>query len=678
MLVFGGSRHLDKSAKETPQKSTVSEKFFKETWSGGHIASATLKSEISKIKSPDTFKAEAATFLSKDSVNKMSQLVGNRAEKFSEILTALIDKGKELNGTDSDITEKLKALASYMEATPKDKPALLARIQSWHEPASQSGPPTPQFAVAPDSPTQASPAKRASEAAPSVEVPVHVEKKPLVAVFTSEGSRGFEDTMLDTFATLANEDPRKDTTESLKPSNTPKNRYRNIRPYDGNRVKLTLTAAQKAAGKTDYINASRISGKTAFNRSAQVVAATGSEKMKQNLAVVKQHSLIAPQGPTPTTVADFIQTIYQEGVQDIFMVTNLEEKGKAKCERYYPSAADTNGEKIINDEHGKPAFKLKLISEALVPEPEKGAGLTKRSFSIVPLINGEPAGETHKVTQYHHTSWPDHGVPTANPAAIKLAELLARTDNTESPIVVHCSATVGRTGTTIAHAVGIATIGEEVVADPENFAANLTTQMVVDLRDERMTMVQTGDQFVFAGTQISNHLAANRVRVEATRGGAGESGKEFLMMNRLYNTIENRTHGSTPPPEEEDDLPPLPVVRQSPHLYANTLLAGVVTPKTEKDVTKFFLDTLGEKYGMWDGKTTRMNNVGSALMSASVEEIKDILNKLETYMTTYTIQLSGIQSEKKTTESGARATQLDRIQVAIAGVRQLLAEDSEI
>ncbi|CAB3378407.1 Hypothetical predicted protein [Cloeon dipterum] len=115
---------------------------------------------------------------------------------------------------------------------------------------------------------------------------------------------------------------------------------------------------------------------------------------------------IASQGPMANTVDDFWRMVWQEQVTLIVMVTNLTEEDKVKCEKYWPDACQES--------------KFGLFFEK-----------TKKL-----------------VQQLHFTNWPSHGVPLyPQSIAIFMEKITHR--NELAPILVHCSAGVGRTGTVI-------------------------------------------------------------------------------------------------------------------------------------------------------------------------------------------------------------------------------------
>ncbi|XP_059471662.1 receptor-type tyrosine-protein phosphatase T-like [Neocloeon triangulifer] len=182
--------------------------------------------------------------------------------------------------------------------------------------------------------------------------------------------------------------------------NKSKNRYGNLAAYDETRVKLNF---QTGLGQSDYINANYVDG----------------YKMKK--------TYIATQGPKSNTLVDFWRMIWQEQVSLIVMVTNLIENGKTKCEKYWPEERQSVCVK---------GLQIQSVKEEIYPD------YTQRTMR---LMNGD---QNRLVVQMHYTQWPDHGVPFyAKSLACFMEKILEI--KSDSPVVVHCSAGVGRTGTVI-------------------------------------------------------------------------------------------------------------------------------------------------------------------------------------------------------------------------------------
>ncbi|KAK9466429.1 protein-tyrosine phosphatase-like protein [Lipomyces arxii] len=198
-----------------------------------------------------------------------------------------------------------------------------------------------------------------------------------------------------------------------------KNRYGNVLPWDRNRVKLTVSDTT-----SDYINASPI-----------VLQAPDAPPQQY----------IATQGPTKFTIAPFWHMIAYE-VGDpavIVMLSRTHEDDREKCAKYWPDSG------TVVYRNTTTSYKLTHLTQAYDDD-------TNCTVSKLMLETVDADGNTPLVKTVHHLyyeKWVDFATPL--PAhETKLANLikLARNLNVapESPLVVHCSAGVGRTGTYIA------------------------------------------------------------------------------------------------------------------------------------------------------------------------------------------------------------------------------------
>ena len=165
----------------------------------------------------------------------------------------------------------------------------------------------------------------------------------------------------------------------------------------------------------------------------------------------------------------------------IVMVTNLKEGTKSKCEQYWP---DT----VMDRELFGP-FTVTLIDEMIYPDfAIHNLSVTVSENSIFLLLHTiqiqDGSNNSHTLTQYHLTSWPDHGVPDyATPLMSLHKQVMANWSPSKGPILVHCSAGVGRTGTFIAVDIALEQAMKEGVVD--------IAGIVNRLRQQRMKMVQT-------------------------------------------------------------------------------------------------------------------------------------------------------------------------------------------
>ena len=89
------------------------------------------------------------------------------------------------------------------------------------------------------------------------------------------------------------------------------------------------------------------------------------------------------------------------------------------------------------------------------------------------------------MTQYHFTSWPDHGVPKFATSLIAFIRRVQKGHNKDDgyPLLVHCSAGVGRTGTFILLDSMLERMKAENTVNVYEFLHNMRTK--------RVLMVQT-------------------------------------------------------------------------------------------------------------------------------------------------------------------------------------------
>ncbi|PRP85959.1 receptor-type tyrosine-protein phosphatase F-like [Planoprotostelium fungivorum] len=246
------------------------------------------------------------------------------------------------------------------------------------------------------------------------------------------------------------------TEEAFKDSNKAKNRYQVVVPYDHCRVKLQSADTEGS----DYINASYIKG--------------------------EDNSYIAAQGPLPETTADFWKMVWDDDVSVLLMLTKTNENGRKKCHQYYPEKED--GDDGI--EYGD--IKIELAS---MHEDSKAAVITRKY-----TLTHKPTSAKRTVVHYQYLGWPDHGVPE-NTAGIRgliqsIEEQIAESHST-GPILVHCSAGIGRTGTFMTIHIHIQQLRKHMQSSPDQPFQFEIYNTVKELRKQRTGMVQQPEQYRF-------------------------------------------------------------------------------------------------------------------------------------------------------------------------------------
>ncbi|XP_022614502.1 receptor-type tyrosine-protein phosphatase delta isoform X13 [Seriola dumerili] len=275
--------------------------------------------------------------------------------------------------------------------------------------------------------------------------------------------------------------------------NKPKNRYANVIAYDHSRV---LLSAIDGIPGSDYINSNYIDGYR------------------------KQNAYIATQGSLPETFGDFWRMIWEQRSAIIVMMTKLEERSRVKCDQYWPTrGTETYG----------------LIQVTLLDTVEL-ATYCVRTFAL--FKNG--SSEKREVRQFQFTAWPDHGVPEhPTPFLAFLRRVKACNPPDAGPMVVHCSAGVGRTGCFIVIDAMLERIKHEKTVDIYGH--------VTLMRAQRNYMVQTEDQYVFIHDALQEAVNCGTTEVPARNlyayiqkltqieGGENVTGME-LEFKRLANT----------------------------------------------------------------------------------------------------------------------------------------------
>uniref|UniRef100_A0A8C2XZF2 protein-tyrosine-phosphatase n=1 Tax=Capra hircus TaxID=9925 RepID=A0A8C2XZF2_CAPHI len=261
--------------------------------------------------------------------------------------------------------------------------------------------------------------------------------------------------------------PRK---EGQRPENKPKNRYKNILPFDTTRV--ILHDVDDRVPGADYIN-------------ANYIRSDPEEKPGHGLGKV----YIATQGCLPTTVAAFWAMVHQENTRVIVMTTREVERGRVGALAHVPSILLPCGY---------------CVRELQVWRPDQ-----------------EESPRT--VKHYQYFSWPDHGVPAEPTGVLSFLDEVNRAQSSmpgAGPMVVHCSAGIGRTGTIIVIDILVDVIRRQGLDC--DIDVPKTIQLV---RRQRSGMVQTEAQYKFVYLALQRYIQGEQLRLRKPVGaGPGRGG----------------------------------------------------------------------------------------------------------------------------------------------------------
>ncbi|XP_017063998.1 tyrosine-protein phosphatase non-receptor type 9 isoform X2 [Drosophila eugracilis] len=283
------------------------------------------------------------------------------------------------------------------------------------------------------------------------------DPKPIDQIVQMVKQRGRHG-LIKEYADIRNRAPEGTFLHARMRANLTKNRYTDVLCYDHSRVVL---AHEDGDEPSDYINANFVDG------------------YKQ------KNAYISTQGPLPKTSQDFWRMIWEQHCLVIVMTTRVMERGRVKCGQYWEPTEESSLE--FGDYHVR-TISVECNEDYMV------ASLELRNIKT---------DEIRNVSHWQFTSWPDYGVPSSAMAMLnflqkvreKQAQLVAGLGDTWAghargpPIVVHCSAGIGRTGTFITLDICISRLEDVGTADIRG--------TVEKIRSQRAYSIQMPDQYVF-------------------------------------------------------------------------------------------------------------------------------------------------------------------------------------
>ncbi|XP_041459657.1 uncharacterized protein LOC121411167 isoform X1 [Lytechinus variegatus] len=242
--------------------------------------------------------------------------------------------------------------------------------------------------------------------------------------------------------------------------NMRKNRYKDILPFDHSR--FLLSQIENVEG-SDYINANYLKG------------------------VSNDHSYLAAQGPLPHTVNDFWRMLWESNTQIIVMACNEFEQGRHKCERYW---VDDGEEHSFGDIVVTQITQRRVTKDFMIRTLK-----ATRETDWTRIDHGSDKNvmdkESKIFNQFHYTAWPDHGVPTSVKPILDMIKLVREYQQAEDPpILVHCSAGCGRTGTICV--IDYVRNALQLEKIDQNFSLY---DIIVEMRKQRHAIVQTRNQY---------------------------------------------------------------------------------------------------------------------------------------------------------------------------------------
>ncbi|XP_059055362.1 tyrosine-protein phosphatase non-receptor type 61F-like isoform X2 [Achroia grisella] len=307
-------------------------------------------------------------------------------------------------------------------------------------------------------------------------------------------------------------------TEAKKPQNKPLNRYRDVSPYDHSRIILKRC-------ERDYINANLV-------------------KMEK-----ANRKYILTQGPLAFTVSHFWLMVWEQNSRAVLMLNKIIEKNEIKCHWYWPHGVGEKQKMVLND--------VKLTVEQI--SEEDCNYYSTRVFKIFDM----ESSESREVIQFHYTTWPDFGVPTSPLAFLEFLNKVRSSgalSEDVGPAVVHCSAGIGRSGTFCLVDSCL------VIIEKEGLDSVNIQQILLEMRKDRMGLIQTPDQLRFSYQAI----------IEGAKRLDPNWKEEQKMEESIYSSVaeENEEEAPPPPPPRAESLTRAPA-RPLPAIPTSTSLGNL-------------------------------------------------------------------------------------------------------
>ncbi|KAM8970640.1 tyrosine-protein phosphatase non-receptor type 9-like [Sarcophilus harrisii] len=270
---------------------------------------------------------------------------------------------------------------------------------------------------------------------------------------------------------------------SILPGNLEKNRYDDVMCLDETRVKLIRRMDET---QTDYINANFIDG---YNH---------------------KNAYIGTQGPLENTFGDFWLMVWEQKVLVIVMITQLEERGKRKCGQYWPMEKDD---------------QFQFDSLIVTNEGVEHMNYYKKTTLEIHNIENQ---QKRQVIHLHFLNWPDYGVPATsdliNFLLVVRKQQMKAVENLGTsfkghpkgpPIVIHCSAGIGRTGTFC--------LLDICLAELEALGMVNVFQILSHIRTQRALSIQNPEQYYFCYKAIIEYSRKMGTLPSATISGHRET-----------------------------------------------------------------------------------------------------------------------------------------------------------
>uniref|UniRef100_A0A8C1C8H7 protein-tyrosine-phosphatase n=1 Tax=Cyprinus carpio carpio TaxID=630221 RepID=A0A8C1C8H7_CYPCA len=176
---------------------------------------------------------------------------------------------------------------------------------------------------------------------------------------------------------------------------------------------------------------------------------------------------IAAQGPLPHTCTHFWRSVWEQNVSVIVMLTTLTERGRTKCHQYWPHPPEVRDYGFLQVCCHSEECNLAYVTRELT-------------------LTNTQSGQQRSITHLQYVAWPDHGVPEDSSDFLDFVQSVRSMREESVPLMVHCSAGIGRTGVLITMETAMTLMEKEKPVYP--------LEIITSMREQRAMLVQTSVQ----------------------------------------------------------------------------------------------------------------------------------------------------------------------------------------
>lgn len=256
-------------------------------------------------------------------------------------------------------------------------------------------------------------------------------------------------------------------------------------------------------------------------------------------------SYIASQAPLPATFDTFFQHLYDQRTRVLVNLTPIEENGILKSDRYWPLETTaplyTPGGQwtvtLLSSQSASEAFSKEVYGSA--------SGLADVTVRNMRISTNGPDAKQHEFTQLHFTGWPDHGVLPPQAFFGLLEAIRALQETKETPVWVHCSAGIGRSGTVIG---ALLAQMQPSLHMSQRTALEQAAYVTAYMRKYRPGSVQSASQLLSMASSIDHIRLFQKQKDKQEAEQKPEPKQEF----------EQQMFGPAPEPPPKDEFKPTP------------------------------------------------------------------------------------------------------------------------